>query len=126
MAVDVISDTKKLDALLKSLGDESPVWVVSDRVDYGIHQEFGFVHKSGNHVSGKPFMRPAVEEIRPAFDKGWGVVIDKNLDPENFVASMAFKVEGVAKREAPYEFGNLKSSIKAQPAKTFLENLENE
>ena len=126
MAVDVISDTKKLDALLKSLGDESPVWVVSDRVDYGIHQEFGFVHKSGNHVSGKPFMRPAVEEIRPAFDKGWGVVIDKNLDPEDFVASMAFKVEGVAKREAPYMTGNLKNSIAAKSAGKFIENREHE
>ena len=119
MTLEVITDTKVLDKMLKDLKGD-PTWILHDGVEYGIHQEFGFVHTSGNHVAAQPFMRPAVEDVRPAFNKGVKALIEGVGDAEDFVGIMAFKMEGIAKRDAPFDTGDLEASIMAQTMEEFL------
>jgi len=85
-----------------------------------IDQEFGYVHTSGKHITGKPFMRPAIEHIRPAFERGWKQIIEKQtITPDDFVEKLARDAEGVAKAEAPYRTGNLKASIQVSTPEEF-------
>ena len=47
------------------------LWWVADGVEYGIFQELGHHTKSGSFVPAQPFMVPAVEWVRPQFQKSW-------------------------------------------------------
>ena len=107
-----VVDTAKLDKLLASIGKGEAARIIHDGVAYGIHQEFGYTSKSGGHVSGKPFIRPALERIRPALEKGWDQVLEKQvMTPDAFIEKIARDAEAIAKQEAPYLTGALKNSI---------------
>lgn len=41
-------------------------WIVGTVVEYAPHQEWGTVNQSGT-----PFMRPAVERVRPGYVEAW-------------------------------------------------------
>ena len=115
----VIMNTQKLDKLLQNLKGQ-PARILHDGVEYGIFQEFGWTTGAGRHVGAKPFMTPALEHIRPAFQKGWKQVIENQaLSAEDFVEKLARDAEGVAKTLAPYRTGNLKNSIAVHTPEEF-------
>ena len=107
-----VVDTTKLDKLLASIGKGEPARILHDGVEYGIHQEFGYTSTGGGHVSGKSFIRPALERVKPALTKGWDQVLEKQvMSPDDFIEKIARDAEAIAKREAPYLTGALKNSI---------------
>ena len=44
-------------------------WWVVDGVEYGVYQELGFHHHGSGAFIQNPFMVPAVEWVRPQFEK---------------------------------------------------------
>jgi HK97 gp10 family phage protein len=66
-AVKAPYDTGALSTGIKAEEYKGPlVWWAHDAVDYGIYQELG-TSKMGAH----PFMVPAVETVRPEWNKHW-------------------------------------------------------
>lgn len=112
MGVTIVEDTKKLDALMRKLVGK-PTRILYDGTSYGVFQEFGYRHASGKDVPAHAFMTPALKSIRPAYEKGWGQVIEGrvSMTPDDFVEKLARDAEGIAKDRAPYLTGNLKNSI---------------
>lgn len=102
----VEKDVRKLQSLLRNL-EGQPVRILHDGVHYGIHQEYGPQGRPAH-----PFMTPAVEAVRPAFFKGWPMVIEKqSMSAEAFVEKIARDAEAHAKANAPVDTGALKNSI---------------
>lgn len=60
-------DTGNLKNSITSEEAEALRWIVGTVVEYAPHQEYGTVNQSG-----QPFMRPAVERVRPAYVSAWG------------------------------------------------------
>jgi hypothetical protein len=61
-------------ALVNSIHSEEKTpstWWVADGVEYGIFQELGFHHWRSGAFIQRPFMVPAVEKVRPAWNKMW-------------------------------------------------------
>jgi hypothetical protein len=46
-------------------------WWVHDGMEYGIFQELGFHHYITGVFIQNPFMVPAVEKVRPEWNKNW-------------------------------------------------------
>jgi len=62
-------------ALRNSINAESAgrlTWRVSDGVLYGIYLELGYHHFGSGAFIQIPFMVPAVEQVRPEFERMWG------------------------------------------------------
>lgn len=55
-------DTGTLKASISATHTGPLTSIVGTPVEYAIHQEYGTVHQSG-----QPFMRPAVERVRPRY-----------------------------------------------------------
>ena len=81
---------------------------VADGVEYGIYQELGT-----RHMAAHPFMRPAVERIRPhiglAIEEAGGM---EHLDEA--VRMMANQVWDDARLLAPFQYGKLRGSLHVQ------------
>jgi len=108
MAVVVKYDNTKLRKMLATLKGK-PVRILHDGTDYGVFQELGSATRS---VPLKPFIGPAIENARPAYEKGWPQVIEQSLmTPDDFIEKLARDAEGVAKDKVPVDTGNLKNSI---------------
>lgn len=109
VTIEIETDFKKLRSLIENLKGK-PVRILHDGVSYGAAQEFG------TH----PFMTPAIEAVRPAFNKGWPQVIEKQaLTAEAFVEKIARDAEGHAKANAPVLTGALKNSISVSTPEEF-------
>lgn len=105
MAVHVTLDDAKLKQLITHTGAEHQRYV-ADGVDYGIWQETG-TERQGY---AQPFMRPAVEAVRP----GWEAAFKGKLtddDVEGVVVKTAFNIAGIAADGAPVDTGALRNSI---------------
>ena len=50
------------------------LWRIQDGVEYGVYQELGFRHFGSGAFIQNPFMIPAVEFIRPHFERQWGAL----------------------------------------------------
>jgi len=110
----IVVDTKKLDRLLARLKGK-PVRILHDGVTYGVYQEFG-THTVPPH----PFMTPAIEHIRPAFNKGWKQVIEsQSISADDFVEKLARDAETAAKASAPVRTGALRASINVSKPEEF-------
>lgn len=116
----VIADYAELNMLIRECKGE-PKRILHDGVEYGIYQEFGFTHYiSGAQVPAQPFMTPALEAIRPAFEKGWGQLANLT-QADTFVEKCARDAQNVAKQNAPVDTGALKNSIDVSRAEDMPE-----
>ena len=106
----IVSDFTKLNQLIVEISREPAKRILHDGVEYGVYQEYGWTSPSGNPVPAQPFMSPAIEAIRPAFEKGWSQLANLT-SAEAFVEKCARDAENVAKRTAPVDTGALKNSI---------------
>ena len=104
MAVTIVLDKLVLRALISNTGG-SVERTISDGVNYGIHQEFGTVK-----MGAQPFMRPALEAVRPGFAQAFQNQLT-DAQVEAVVVKTAFDVERGAKERAPVDTGALKTSI---------------
>ena len=105
MAVHVTLDDAKLKQLITHTGAEVQRYV-ADGVSYGVFQETG-TERQGY---AQPFMRPAVEAVRPGWDKAFeGKLTDDQT--EGVVEKAARDIEGLAKDYAPVDTGALRNSI---------------
>ena len=105
MAIKVTREDAKLKHMITHTGAKVQRYV-ADNTSYGIHQEFG-TERQGY---AQPFMRPAVEAVRP----GWDAAFKSKLTDdqvEGVVVKVAFDIEGIAKGYAPVDTGNLKGNI---------------
>uniref|UniRef100_A0A6H1ZDD2 Putative tail protein n=1 Tax=viral metagenome TaxID=1070528 RepID=A0A6H1ZDD2_9ZZZZ len=113
MSVSVTMNDKRLRELIKNIPTGEVVRVLHDGVNYGIYQEFGT-----SRMAAHPFITPAIEHIRPAFEKGLKQI--KNLEmAEDFVDKLAHDAEAVAKASAPFLTGALRNSIKVSKPEDF-------
>ena len=65
-------DTGALKGGIKAEEHTGPLnWWAHDSVDYGIYQELGFTHWISGKYIQNPFMVPAVEAVRPQWNKNW-------------------------------------------------------
>lgn len=114
VTIKIETDFKKLHSLIENLKGK-PVRILHDGVSYGAHNEFGT-----SRMPPHPFMTPAIEAVRPAFNKGWPQVIEKQaLTAEAFVEKIARDAEGHAKANAPVLTGALKNSISVSTPEEF-------
>jgi len=97
-------DTTDLDRLARRAGGTTKR-IVADGVEYGLYQEMGTVY-----MDAHPFMRPALEAVRPGFEKAWDDVITLE-QAEQVVEKTARDVERLAKIRAPVDTGALRNSI---------------
>jgi hypothetical protein len=65
-------DTTALQNSIQAEERSGPLrWWAHDGVEYGIYQELGFHHWISGAFIQNPFMVPAVEHIRPQWNKMW-------------------------------------------------------
>jgi len=115
MSVVVTVDTARLDQIIAALPKEKIVRFVADGVEYGLYQEMGFTHyKSGKPVAAQPFMSPAVEAVRPSFEKSFNG-IDSLTMIETLVDKAAYDVGAGAKIKCPKDTTALEQSIHVTP-----------
>jgi hypothetical protein len=104
ITVQVAVNRAELDRLIAGCKG-APERIVHDGKEYGIYQEFG-TRKMRAH----PFMTPAAETVRPAFERGLGD-IDNLATMDAYVDKIAHDVEAYAKHFAPVDTGALRASI---------------
>lgn len=121
-----------------------PARVVTDGTEYGVHVEFGThahvieprrkkalywpgaqhpvkrVHHPG--TAPHPFMGPAVESVRPAYEAGIRQVGNWE-QADAFIEKIARDVQAHARANAPVDTSQLRNSIDVYDAETFLESL---
>jgi len=104
MSITITVDDRALKELISNTGGRFER-IVADGVNYGIHQEFGT-----SKMNAQPFMRPAVEAVRPGFDRAFqNQLTDTQI--EGVVIKGAFDIERGGKERAPVDTGALKNSI---------------
>ncbi len=103
--ISVKVDDRKLRALIKGTKGTVKPRIVADGVEYGL-----FVHQGTTRMAARPFMRQAVEAVRPGFAKAF----DEQLTVkqiESVLNKTARDVERGAKQRAPVDTDALRSSI---------------
>lgn len=114
--IQVTVNTSKLAKLIANLGKHDVVRILHDGTAYGLYQEFG----TARGVPPHPFIRPAIEAVRPSMFEGWKQVLEQGtINPEDFIDKIARDAEGIAKREAPVDTGNLRASIMVSTEEEF-------
>lgn len=76
-----IIDTSALHNSIEAVPKGTHLWIVQDGVEYGIFIELGHLTRAftksygaQNFVAARPFMVPAVEKVRPQFEKELGEI----------------------------------------------------
>lgn len=64
-------DTSALANSIEAVQAGPYLWRVQDGVEYGVFQELGFTHHLSGEFIQNPFMVPAVEFVRPHFERNW-------------------------------------------------------
>lgn len=95
-----------LDDIAMRFSDDA-VFVVGPTAEYGIYQELGT-----SKMKAQPYLFPAAREVQRSIPR----IIQKTgaTTSGEVVRSVALEVEGLAKKFAPVELGNLRNSISAQ------------
>ena len=108
--ISVVVDDTELRRLIENTGD-TVQYIVADGMSYGIYQEWGTHTKAGKQwVPPHPFMRPAIEAVRPGFNAAFkNQLTNKQIDL--VCKKAAYDIEGIAKRLAPVKYGFLRNSI---------------
>lgn len=96
--------TSGVDAVVDSWGNGG-TWVVGTPTEYAIHQEFGTAYQSGT-----PHVRPAARAANQRLDK----LAEVANSMDSLLMAIAFYLEGVIKRLAPVDTGQLRASYAAQ------------
>ena len=107
-SITVTYEDRVLREMISNTGKEQ-VRVVSDGVNYGIHQEFGTVK-----MKAHPFMVPAVEQVRPGFSAAIAMAFRHDVSDEridDILRKVAHDVVAIAMQLAPVDTGALKNSI---------------
>lgn len=106
-----IDDSELVKLIEDTKGPVKPA-IVADGVEYGIWQELGVQNGFGRGIviPAHPFMTPAVEDVRPGFEKAFdGQITTKQA--QAVVNKAAYDVERGAKIYAPVDTGALRNSI---------------
>lgn len=98
-------DDRELTGLIRKTSGKGPVRVVADGVEYGLYVEMGT-----SRMAARPAARPAVEKVRPGFDKAFQGVIT-NEQAAIVVDKAALDVERLWKQNAAVDTGAYKNSI---------------
>lgn len=106
MAKTVTLDTKALDKLIKTAGEEIKTYIVHDGVEYGIYVEFGTTRQAA-----QPALVPAFEENTKALPEAIGQAIERGVPLDNVLAATAFAIQGGYQKNVPVDTGALKNSI---------------
>ncbi len=69
------SDTGTLAGSIKAKPLTATSYLVVVEAKYGVPLELGWISKVGNHVSARPFLRPAVEYVAPSFQAACKVIL---------------------------------------------------
>ena len=104
--IKIVIDDSKLVAMIQETRGKKPMRIVADGVEYGIYQELG-THRTAAH----PFMRPAVEAVRPGFTKAFKAAGSNFALADQVVEKTARDVERLAKQHALVDTGALRASI---------------
>lgn len=114
-------DDRELVKMIKRLeGKGKVVRILADGVDYGVHQEFGT-----SRMAGKPFMTPAIEHVRPALgNEAMKQIVERGVDPEDYMDKVASDALAVAIREAPVDTGQLRASLHIAKGEDFIAEYE--
>jgi len=100
--ISITVDDRELRKLIDASKGPVKPKVVADGVEYGIFQEIKY----------NPFMVPAVEAVRPSFERAFVQAQAISTDAcQQVVDKIAFDVEARAKVLAPVDTGALKNSI---------------
>ena len=108
--VTITVDDSILRQLIADTKGPAPVRLVADGVEYGLYQEMGPSEGSSRQWRFKPFMRPAVEQVRPTFVPAMKGALTL-AQVTKVISKAAFDVERFAKVNAPWETGALRNSI---------------
>jgi hypothetical protein len=120
MATQIKLDTKKLEQIIKAIGDQ-PVKrrVIHDGVEYGVHQEFstnagGRPRSSGRGVTGKghPSLVPAFERHTKDLPKIVGKAIEQAIPLDSLLGKIAFDIQADWDGDVNVDTGAYKNSIK--------------
>lgn len=104
MTTEVKLDTKKLDKLIKSIGDEKVRRrVIHDGVEYGVHQEFG--------QRGHPSLVPAFERHTSDLGKLLGKAIEAGVSLDRVLGKIAFDIQADWQADVNVDTGAYKNSI---------------
>ena len=97
--VTIITDTTKMDEILRNLKGEH-VKIVSDGVHYGVYWELGHTTQSGAFLQ-HPFLAPALEMWRKPLNEAMKAAIDRgDIDKlDAVVDKVAMEVANQAKKE---------------------------
>lgn len=108
--IKITVDDSVLRQLIRDTEGKGPVRIVADGVEYGIYQEMGPASSDGRQWTFKPFMRPAIEKLRPTFEAAFknAITIEKAT---KVVRNIAHDVEGFAKVFVRRDTGALANSI---------------
>lgn len=98
-AVEIITDTTKLDEILRGLKGEH-VKIVADGVRYGVYWELGHTTSSGAFLQ-HPFLAPALEMWRKPLNEAMKEAVDRgDIDKlDAVVDKVAMEVANQAKKE---------------------------
>lgn len=112
VSIQIVLDDRELRRLIRATAGQGPVRIVHDGVEYGEYQEFGVENGFGRGIKipAHPFMRPAIEAVRPTLEKVFMGAITNDL-AEQAVEQAARDVERIAKSKAPWDTGALRNSI---------------
>jgi len=127
MGVTVTVDDRPLMELIRATPSEKVIRIIADGTDYGIYQEFGPEEKEPGSKQYKwrfrPYMRPAIERVAPAFFRGLEQVKTwKAL--EAFVDAIAFQALGIMIDLVLVDTGNLKNSLHVASGEEYVHTYE--
>jgi len=113
VTIEVELDTKMVDWLIKENPPGEVSRIVADGVHYGFWQEVGVENGFGRgiRIPAHPFMTPAVEAVRPGFEKAFKGILLTVASVEAVVVKVANNVMRLARVHAPFDTGALRGSI---------------
>jgi len=107
MSVTGIRGATRAIETIKSGWTDNTAWAVGVGAEYGAYVEFG-TSQSG----AQPYLLPAARHVlRTQFD----AIEEQANTLDDLVELLAIEIEAEAKRRAPVDTGNLRSSIEAFP-----------
>jgi len=111
-SITITVDDRELRRLIANTGGPAVTAIVADGVEYGIYQEFGVENGFGKGIKipAHPFMKPAVEAVRPGWDAAFKNQLT-NAQVSAVVRKAAFDIERGAKERAPTDTHALQNSI---------------
>lgn len=108
MSITGVRESIRAIETIKEGWTSSSAWIVGVGAEYGAYVEFGT-----SQMEAQPYLLPAARYVlRTKFDE-----LEAQAETlDDLVELLAIEIEAEAKRRAPVDTGNLRSSIEAFPA----------